>query len=49
MALGAILMSAIVIVAVTYQRITRKRVMAWDSWAMVAVYVTTMTLLFVGS
>lgn len=47
-ALGAILMSAIVIVAVTYQRIARKRVMAWDSWAMVAVYAATMTLLFVG-
>lgn len=47
-ALGAILMSAIVIVAVTYQAIARKRVMAWDSWAMVAVYVTTMTLLVVG-
>jgi len=48
-ALGAIIMSAIVIVAVTYQTIARKRVMAWDSWAMVAVYVTTMALLFVGS
>jgi cation:H+ antiporter len=48
-ALGAILMSAIVIVAVTYQTIARKRVMAWDSWAMVAVYITTMTLLFMGS
>ncbi len=48
-ALGAILMSAIVIVAVTYQTITRKRVMAWDSWAMVAIYATTMMLLFVGS
>jgi len=48
-ALGAILMSAIVIVAVTYQTIARKRVMAWDSWAMVAIYAATMALLVVGS
>ncbi len=48
-ALGAIIMSAIVLIAVTYQTITRKRVMAWDSWAMVAIYAATMTLLFVGS
>ena len=47
-AVAGMLMSAIVIIGLTYQTLEKKLVLAWDSIAILVVYGMTVLLLYVG-